>query len=246
MLVPEFVTLSGDVGRMNTVFKFHFGAFWLWATASALVLAGRDGLLPPGRAWRAAVAVVLAVSLCYPPFSALGRIWGRVPADGPITLDGLQAMEDVEFEQGGRRLKLVGDRGAIQWLMKETEGAAVMVEAVTDDYGPGGRISSATGIPTLLGWPLHQMQHRRGQNLAGEVGRRREAVREIYRASMTEEVLDAILRYRVDIVIFGELERAVYGGRGEEKFQLQPQFWEFAHSSGETRIYRFRYPGSSR
>ena len=50
----EFVTIKGDIGRMNTVFKFYLQAWFLFGVAAAVGIAGILGR------WRSSPRPVLA------------------------------------------------------------------------------------------------------------------------------------------------------------------------------------------
>jgi len=46
---------------------------------------------------------------------------------------------------------------AIQWLNQNIQGQPVILEAQGDSYTDYARISSNTGLPTILGWTVHEM-----------------------------------------------------------------------------------------
>ena len=58
-----------------------------------------------------------------------------------------------------------------------------MLEAVGDDYSAFGhaRISTFTGLPTVMGWLGHELQW------GHDPGRRRQDVEALYRAQTAEE-----------------------------------------------------------
>ena len=69
----------------------------------------------------------------------------------------------------GCRSPRPGDPGAIEWLRDHAPHGSVVLEAVGDDYSAFGhaRISTFTGLPTVMGWPGHELQW------AHDPGRRR-------------------------------------------------------------------------
>jgi uncharacterized membrane protein len=83
-----------------------------------------------------------------------------------------------------------------------------VVEAVGGDYSDHARVSTFSGLPTLIGWIGHELQWRGDRP---EYGRRQQAVDSIYRATTRDEILRIAELYRVRYVFFGSLERAKYG-----------------------------------
>ena len=48
------------------------------------------------------------------------------------------------------------DASAIRWLKENIEGAQVVLEANGDSYTGYERVSATTGLPTILGWYVHE------------------------------------------------------------------------------------------
>lgn len=48
------------------------------------------------------------------------------------------------------------DAGAIRWLDETIEGQPVVLEANGDSYSDYERVSAMTGLPTVLGWYVHE------------------------------------------------------------------------------------------
>jgi uncharacterized membrane protein len=124
------------------------------------------------------------------------------------------------------------DYRAIEWLRQNAEGRPVVVEAVGGDYSEHARVSTFSGLPTLIGWVGHELQWRGEQ---AEFGRRQQAVDAIYRANSLEELTRVAELYRVRYVFFGTLERAKYGPDAQGRLdRLLP----VAYSRSGTTIYR--------
>jgi uncharacterized membrane protein len=198
----EIAYISDSFGtRMNTVFKFYYHVWLLLGLIAAPALGLcllRSGFGSPGPAFRLlgglTLALTVGLGLIYPLASTWSKSNGFLAAP---TLDGASFLERSK----------PGDAAAIKWLAAQP-GRPVVVEAVGGDYQEYARVSTFSGLPTVLGWIGHQLQWR-GQ--LDEYGRRQEDVESLYSRAGREEVLRILGRYRARFVFVGSLERERYG-----------------------------------
>ena len=222
----DFVVVEGDIGRMNTLFKYYLAvwvllalaaAYMLWHMLDRGVLGGRPRLV--GVAWMAVVALLVCSSLIYTVWAPKDRLSVRF-SPIPLTLDGAAYMESaVHQPRGGEHLPpmdLKWDADAIRWLQDNVSGSPGILEAHNFEYTWSGRISSYTGLPAVLGWPWHQMQQR--WDYQEKVVGRAEDVRRIYDTARIELALALLRHYGVEYVVVGELERRYYSQEGLQKF----------------------------
>jgi uncharacterized membrane protein len=238
----ETIVLSGDIGRMNTVFKFYLQVWTLFGLAAA---AAFGWLLPEtarwipawSRGWRLVVGLLFAGACLYPLLGGFARIRDRVNLDAPITLDGMAYMPYATYFDEGRELFLVEDYRAIRWIQENIEGTPVIVEGQVVEYRWGARYSIYTGLPTVLGWNWHQRQQRTGHDQ--EVWDRDNGVDAFYTTTNVNEALDFLARTDVQYIIVGQMERAYYGGPGIDKFEtFDGRYWTEVYRDGETVIYQ--------
>jgi uncharacterized membrane protein len=143
------------------------------------------------------VLLLVAGGLVYPTL-ALKRTVGHPHAGW--TLDGMASV----------RREHPDDYAGIRWLWENAEPGEVVLEAVGPEWGYHGRVSAATGLPTLLGWDGHEYQWRGGQPEAlAEIGPRREVAQRIYETTDVNEARHLLQQYGVDYVFFGALESYV-------------------------------------
>ena len=223
----DFVTVEGDIGRMNTLFKSYLEVWVLLSLAAAYMLwnlldRGLFGvrLRWLGGAWMAVVVLLVCSSLIYTVWGSKDRVDERFNPI-PLTLDGAAYMESaVHHPRGGDGqppVQLKWDAAAIRWLQDNVSGSPVILEAHNLEYTWSGRISAYTGLPTVLGWPWHQMQQR--WDYQDAVFRRAEDVRLIYETTDLDLGLALLRSYGVEYVVVGELERLYYSGVGLQKFE---------------------------
>ena len=241
----EFVRAEDDIGRMNTLFKYYLEAWVLFAIASAYVLwyLGSRGAFRLRRvsvargAWLAALALLVASSFIYPVLGTRSRMADRFSTQN-TTLDGAEYMRGAVHWEEGSPILLRWDHGAIGWLQDNVKGSPVVLEAHNEQYHWSSRISNYTGLPTVLGWPWHQIQQRMRYDYA--VRERASHVEEIYSTLDTQRALELLRLYEVEYVVVGQLERAYYPPQGLQKFDAMVSngLAGLAYQNDETRIYR--------
>jgi YYY domain-containing protein len=246
----ERYALRGDVGRMNTVFKFYLQVWVLLALAAAislvmLIVLYRSVVDHRGRAaWTGFAVVLLVAGLIYPAVATSARLHDRL-SSLPPTLDGMAYMSHAVYEDhpDGRQsttYELVRDFEAIRWLEDNVEGSPVILEGIAPPYRWGSRVSVYTGLPTVLGWDWHQQQQRAGYGALIE--RRKEDVRTMLgEISAFDDIRPLLDKYNVRYIYVGELERAYYDERALRKFDRAVAEGQLTlvYDHRVVRIYRY-------
>lgn len=222
-------------------------------------IASRGSALTTGRAERAGSlrialnfalvgisTAALALGLVYPVVGTPVRLQQDMPTSPTwLTLDGYAWMEHGWILNGtGERIEFGGDLDAIEWLNDHADGAEVILEGAIGPYrGNGARISSGTGLPTVLGWDRHQTQQRYSEDIAVRVA----DVHTLYNSTDLAQKLSLLRRYGVRFVVVGDVERRwntpeqprPYASEaGLQAFdQLVGSGLEVVFESGATRIY---------
>ena len=225
MGVELFYVVDAFSNRMNTVFRLYYEA---WAMMAIAVAFGIYYLLQHWQphavlgklvriSWWGILGLLLAVSLIYPVAAA----WSHThDTAGPSTLDGLAFVNTEERE-------------ALDYLWT-VPGSSVIVEATGGAYSDYGRVSSRTGLATILGWGHHEMVWRgSAEALTG----RAEDIDRIYTAQDQNLVKSLLLKYKVSYVYVGGLEREKYGPGVAERLST---FMDSVFDNGEVVIFRVR------
>jgi YYY domain-containing protein len=248
-IMVEVVVVKGDIGRMNTVFKFYLQVWTLYSVSAAAalgwLLAAMPGWLRGWRtAWQVTFAMLVFSAFLFPLLGGIAKIKDRMVESAPHTLDGMAYMEYAAYDNWGIPLDLNQDYHAIRWMQENVSGSPVIVEA-----GSGGaqyqwysRYSIYTGLPTVIGWQWHQMQQR--ELLPDPWVLDRDMEVESFYTNPDPEYARAFLRkYNARYVILGQLERGRYAGLGLAKFAaLEGVLWRQVYGDRETAIYEIIPP----
>ncbi len=244
-LMVEIIVLVGDVGRMNTVFKFYLQVWVIFGVISAAALGWIIDELKewnplPRVFWKIALAFIVFLGFLYPLTATAAKIKDRFTPEVPRSLDGMAYMEYSSYPDQGAVFDLSQDYRAIQWLQQNIPGTPVIVEGVAPIYRWGSRISIYTGLPTVLGWEWHQIQQR-AAGTPFAVQDRLQDVAEFYTTEDSASALAFLDQYDVSYIILGQLETAYYPGVGLNKFEdFNGIYWDEVYQDGDTVIYKVR------
>ncbi|MCP4427302.1 MAG: hypothetical protein GY803_22670 [Chloroflexi bacterium] len=244
-LFVEIFVLDGDIGRMNTVFKFYMQV-WLWLSVVGGVTAvtaypslqKRPQLR---RAWQSVLALLVFAAALYPILATKAKWDIRMSKDAPRTLDGMAFMPYVEYGDSGQTVPLNYDYDAIQWMQRNIEGSPIIAEAHSGNpyRSIGNRIAMYTGLPAIVGWDWHQRQQR--ATLPGtRVSARIEDVNRLYNTADADETLTLLDKYDVGYIYVGQLEWVYYNPEGLIKFDymVNDGYLEEVYRNGGTSIYK--------
>jgi YYY domain-containing protein len=242
-LMVELVYVVGDIGRMNTVFKFYLVAWTLFAVSGAVCLTWMIESFrmwkPPLKAiWQVVFYILVSSAALYPLLGGVAKIKDRMSLDAPTTLDGMAYMQTAVYHDLDTRLDLSQDYQAIRWMQDNIKGSPVIVEANQVEYHWATRYTVYTGLPGVVGWNWHQRQQR---TLTPHdwVFSRVEDVNVFYDTSDLDYARDFLQQYQVSYIVLGQLERAKYSTEGIEKFLAgEGIHWKVVYQDQETVIYK--------
>ncbi len=216
--VVEVVVLKGDIGRMNTVFKFYLQVWTLFSIASAAALFWVLTDLGWWAAiwknlWQLGLAGLVFGAALYPMTAAPAKIADRMAENAPHTLDGMAYMAYAMRGELSTSFATDEDYQAIQWMQSNVEGSPVIVEANIPEYRWGTRFTIYTGLPGVVGWNWHQRQQRVAVG-EEQVTDRVIAVTNFYMTRSVNDAMTFLRRYQVKYIVWGRLEQVYYGDVG--------------------------------
>jgi len=241
-LMVEILVLVGDVGRMNTVFKFYLQVWTLLAVSGAaalgwLVEAMASWTVNWRRTWLVVFAGLVFGAALFPIMASSAKIRDRMVETAPHTLDGMAYMNSAFYDWKGP-MDLSQDYRAIRWMQENVQGSPVIVEAnLRDLYRWGSRFSINTGLPSTVGWEWHQQQQR-AINPGSWVSSRIDEVDTFYKTVDIDKAREFLQKYAVRYVIVGQLERNMYPGISMDKFEKgEGKYWNEVYRDENTVIY---------
>ena len=182
--------------RANTMFKLTYQAFILLSLATGYTAIRMLPVLSGhvlSRIWITLLWACLALALLY-PLKAVPGYYATLSPSRCRGLDGLKFLERESPE----------DFLMIQWLEASAQGQPVIVEADGESYTDSAIIAMATGLPTILGWTVHEWLWRGSLHPVKLRSRNIAAVYEGGNASAVKKILNT---YRAAYIIISKRER---------------------------------------
>ncbi len=214
---------------------FLFDAFWpedrhMQSQPKNLSHQVRIGLAIP---WAACLLLLILASLIYPllapaarlsTYNAQTRTMGMNPT---WNLDGMTYLQNcrppdvypsMDSDPSTFCLSdVTHDYAAIRWINAHIQGDPIIVEAAnasSEDYSLYALVSSFTGLPTIMGWPGHEVQWRANwlQNTTNGVSfdQRFSDITTIYTNPDPRAVVNLMHFYNAEYLYVGAIEHAAY------------------------------------
>ncbi len=193
--------------RLNTVFKLYFqlwillgiaGSYAAFRTITRLWTLQRL-LVTPAILILSIGTAIGGVYTVLGPISFYGASSGKTIAFGIHDLSGLETVHATD----------PSDYDAIRWMQAHMRGNARVLEATGGEYTTFSRVSTYTGLPTLLGWAGHEIQWRGNTPV---IGYRHALIDRIYSTGDARLASRLLRSAGVDFVYIGPCERQVYAG----------------------------------
>ena len=204
VLIPELVYVrdiyENGNARANTMFKLTYQAYIMFGMTMLysifrLLIIGKNRILKAA----SVIGLLLFVWTCgyfgNSAHSWFGEVWK------PSQYKGLNATAFLETD-------FSEDVGGIRWLKEHIEDSPVVLEANGDSYSEYERVSAMTGLPTVMGWYVHEWLWR--GNLA-DINARIADIESIYTSTDEAQVRQLLEQYDVSYVFVGSCERKKYG-----------------------------------
>ena len=224
IVIPELVYVrdiyENGNARANTMFKLTYQAYILFALMMSYILvffvADRIKILQETKLDNryekkvrlskvqitvGGMAIILLISTCGYFINATTNWFTGFPLKNKYqTLNATAYLENAIPE----------DAAAIRWLNKNITGQPTVLEACGDSYKDyDNRVSAMTGLPTVLGWYVHEWLWR---NNLDEENKRRTDVETIYTSTDKKEVQELLDKYEVNYIFIGSCEYQKYEG----------------------------------
>ena len=210
--IPELVYVrdiyENGNARANTMFKLTYQAYIMFGMTMAYVIFRL--LFVNAKKVLKAIAVaglVLLLWTCGYFGKSVDSWFGQVL--DPSQYKGLNATAFLETDYAE-------DVGAIKWLKENVQGSPVVLEANGDSYSEYERVSAMTGLPTVMGWYVHEWLWR---NDVADLNAKADEIETIYTSTNAAEAQMLVEKYDISYIFVGSCEREKYANLNNEVLQ---------------------------
>jgi len=223
IILPEIIYVKDiyvhDYQRANTMFKLTYQAFVMFAVTGGYIIT-KSGLMIKSWVVKIGAVLIIAGVLYFVGSYPVYAVKSYYGLKNYRSLDGLEYLKNQRPD----------DYRAVLWLNKYVTGQPVIVEAVGESYTDYARISANTGLPTILGWRVHEWLWRGSFD---EPGKRTTDVADIYQFKSKAQLRTLLEQYKVKYIVIGDMERLQYTQMDEKALE---GLGEVVFKSGKTEI----------
>jgi YYY domain-containing protein len=230
IIIPEFIYVKDiypEHYRANTMFKLVYQSFIMLSLSSGYIIVRlfqANKFFITNRwylkfiYWFVGLSILTLVSVY--PYFAINSYFGDLKIY--LGINGTNYLKTLYPD----------DYEAILWINNNIKDQPVILEAQGDSYTDYGRISTNTGLPTVLGWTVHEWLWRGTYDIPAP---RIPEIEKMYQSQNTEETRNLFKKYSVSLVFVGDLEKQKYPTLNENKFK---SLGKIIFQKGDTKIFK--------
>jgi YYY domain-containing protein len=208
IIIPEFIYIKDIYPlhyRANTMFKLVYQAFIMLSISCGyifvkLMLNLKNKIIV---LIFLIISIFLACFILIYPYFAINSYYNNLKTYK--SLNGFKYLQQT-YPQ---------DYDLINWINANIKNQPVILEANGDSYTQYARISANTGLPTIIGWPVHEWLWRGTYDI---VSPRIIDVETLYTTNNLNTAKKLIKKYNVSYVAVSGLERQKYPALNEQTF----------------------------
>jgi uncharacterized membrane protein len=238
LIFPEFFYMKDIYPahyRANTMFKLGYQAFMMLGIASAYIVFILKKEMVENRKKIPyiiyAIFFILLFSLVaiYPNFAVNSYYNNLKNIQGLYGLNWMQTQYPDDYK-------------AVVWIREniicsetttgQCNSQPVIVEANGESYTDYARVSANTGLPTIIGWPVHEWLWRGSYD---EAGKRIPEVATVYESKDMVETINVLKKYNAEYIFIGQLEKDKYKNLNINKLN---SLGKTIYETGNTKIIK--------
>lgn len=228
IIVPEFIYVKDIYPmhyRANTMFKLVYESFIMLSISSGYIIIKIIASLKNKKfilIFFLPSLLLLYMVLTYPIF-AINSFYNNLSNYKGI--NGTDYIKKLYPE----------DYDLINYINNNIKDSPVILEANGDSYTDFARISANTGLPTVVGWPVHEWLWRGTYDI---VSPRITDVSNLYTIANIKTAKKLIKKYNISYAVVSSLEKQKYPNITEDNFR---NLGKIIFQKGETKLYKITF-----
>lgn len=225
LIIPEFIYIKDIYPlhyRANTMFKLSYEAYIMLSICSSYILIKLLSSIKSKLIlflFFSSSFLLILLNLIY-PFFAIGSYYRNLTTYQ--NLNGIKYLNTL----------YPNDYKLINWINDNIKNQPVILEANGDSYTDFARISANTGLPTIIGWSVHEWLWRGTYDI---VAPRIEDVKTLYTSNDIELIKTLLKKYNVSYVVISSFEKEKYPNLNEDNFK---RFGKLVYQNSKAKLYK--------